>query len=234
MIKIAPALAPALALAFFAAPALAGDSSAPWAKPYAGVWTVAPSAEGGYACTLKLGTGMAIGGAEVEVSPACRKNYPFEDVAAWSLSKAGDILLIDALRKTLVRFRKSTAGDYMAELKGRDSAVLSRGDLEPKSSAHALMSGTWSLSGPDNDPTCGFTLTSDKAGTSGSLKRAGQCAAVWRGKAWAKWSVKSDQITLADKAGKALLKLKRGDRTTFVHEDKAGAVFFGPGEVIGQ
>ncbi len=233
---IRPTLAAALLLA--AAPALAKpahtkEAPAPWAGPYAGTWTLSPSTEGGYACTLKLGTDMAIGGAGVEVSATCRKNHDLEDVAAWTLTKTGDIELIDPLRKPVLKFRKSRAGDYMAEVKGADALVLSRGDLAGKSSPHEIMSGTFSLSGPDNADACGFTVTSDKAGTSGTLKRVGTCAAKWKAKAWAKWSVKGDQITLSDKAGKALLKLKRGDRTTFVVDYKSGAVFFGPGAVSG-
>jgi hypothetical protein len=120
----------AAAVALVGGSAVAGappdDGRSPWAKPYAGRWTLAEDGEGGAACTLRLTTGMAIGGAGVVVPKICKRRFPVKDVAAWTVYENGDIGLIDPLRRPVLRFHKTEAGPYVGETSRGRRLVLSR------------------------------------------------------------------------------------------------------------
>ncbi len=119
----------ATALTLLTSPALAApsdDGKSPWAEPYAGQWILAYDGEGGATCTLKLTSDMAIGGAGVVVSKACKRKFPVKDVAAWTLYDNGDIGLIDPIRRPVLRFHKTDAGPYVGETAKRRKLVLSR------------------------------------------------------------------------------------------------------------
>jgi hypothetical protein len=169
----------------------------------------------------------------VKMTPACRKYFPVEDVAAFTLGPKGEPRLINALRHAELSFRRA-GEDWMATPPhGGDDIVLARGSgenpLQPPE-------GTWSLSGPNGDPSCGFTIRSDKSHKAGTLKRAGRCAPRWAKLSIARWSRAKGAMTLADKAGKTLMTLQGPDGfSVYVHEDsKAGPTFFGPGTIEGQ
>lgn len=56
-------------------------------------------------CRINLMKDVGIGGQQVEVSPGCDKVFPvMGDIAAWRLLESWTIDLVDALRKTRVRF----------------------------------------------------------------------------------------------------------------------------------
>jgi hypothetical protein len=218
---------------------LAGAAASPavalpdWAAGKTGVWTVEPVTEGGQLCTLDLTANEAIGGLQVAVSAGCRKNHNFEDVAAWTVGQDGTLRLIDPLRHTRWTFGRAPDGVWIGQEEDGDQVVLSRGDRRQatKVSAKARMSGTWSLSGPNNANACGFWMTSNKAGAAGTVKQAGLCPAEWKAKAWAGWTLKAGRLSLNDKAGKPLLVLKQADATTFTTEGEP-ELFFGPGVIV--
>jgi hypothetical protein len=222
-------------LALTATPALAQDGPPAWAKGYVGDWTLESASEGGYPCGFKVLPQAGIGGVAVEMSPACRKNYAVEDVAVLTQGAKGELRFLDAVRKTVIAFPKAPDGGWVSP--PQDSGmqlVISKGSAWTPQSRRELMSGTWSLSGPADARTCGFSMTSNKAGTAGTLSQDGQCPKPWKGKAWAKWTVKDAVMVVSDKAGAPILTLKKGDPVTYVGEDRGQPLFFGPGLVIGE
>jgi hypothetical protein len=222
----------ALALALVATTAHA--QPAPWAAPLAGAWTLAGVSEGDPVCGVTLGKEQTIGGAVLEVSAACRRNYDFEDVAAWSL-RGRDIVFIDALRKTRFVFARGQDGTYNATQPKDLGAYLERGAPDKPASIRALFdeTGTFTLSGPNKAAPCGFAVTATGA-TGGALEQAGRCAAPWKGKGWRRWSYANNQLKLLDAKGAAILTLRRGDAYTFTADTPNGPIFFGPGVIDGS
>jgi len=56
-------------------------------------------------CRINLMKDFGIGGYQIEVAPGCAKAFPvMGDIAAWRLLESWTIDLVDALRKTRVRF----------------------------------------------------------------------------------------------------------------------------------
>lgn len=77
-------------------PALAGDIF--------GAWEIRDRS-GKKRCRVVLGKEAAIGGYAIEVAESCRKSFPvMNEVAGWRLLENWTIDLIDATRKTRVRF----------------------------------------------------------------------------------------------------------------------------------
>lgn len=218
-----------------AGPALAQALAdvAPWAKPYAGRWTLSGNSEGDPVCGLNLGTATAIGGAQVEISATCRRNYPFEDVAGWRLD-GRSIVMIDALRKPLFRFAPAPDGSWMTILPGEKSVSLERGAPQrPRNLRELFEEGTFTLSGPDNAGACGFAVTV-KSATGGPLEQGGRCPPRWKGKGWSSWSAAGDTLQLKDRKGGVILELIRADEFTFVSQASGGPWFFGPGVIDGS
>jgi hypothetical protein len=210
----------------------AADPPLPWAKPLAGAWTLSGVTDGAPVCRLDLGTAGAIGGAAIAVSATCRRNFPLEEVAAWTLRDNG-IALIDPLRKTVLSFRRLPDGAYSATLPNGEGLALERGAPRKPKSRQALLDGTFTLSGPDNRAPCGFSVSARTA-TAGSLEQAGACPARWKAKNWAGWRFESGRLNLLAANGARILSLAPADDFTFVAEQPEGPLFFGPGVILGN
>jgi hypothetical protein len=82
-------------------------------KAFYGRWDIRDES-GKKRCRVVLKEEDTIGGSEIEVSPKCIKLFPvMEEITAWRLMEGWEIDLVDALRKTRIRF--STPDDrYVA------------------------------------------------------------------------------------------------------------------------
>lgn len=77
-------------------PAMAAD--------FLGDWTI-QNADGSKACKVTLHKDQVIGGMQIDVDPHCAKVFPvMDDVASWRLLEGWEIVLVDATRKSLIRF----------------------------------------------------------------------------------------------------------------------------------
>jgi hypothetical protein len=233
-VAIRPLTAAVLGLLALATAAPAAEPTPAWAKPYIGAWTLSGAGEGGFVCGFKVLPEPGVGGMQVEMSPACRKNFPVEDAAAFTEGRNHELLLIDPLRRPVLRFRPA-GGDWTAarpKLDGDDIVLM---HVDPDDILHDQV--TWSLSGPDNAQACGFTMGFAKhSHSAGTLRRAGRCDPRFAALKPVRWRRDKGTITLLDKAGKALMTLKGPDKAdVYVKEDaKGGPVFFGPGVVVGR
>jgi len=221
-----------LAAALPGSASFAADAPLPWAKPLAGAWTLSGVTDGAPFCRLDLGTQGAIGGASIDISATCRRNFPLEEVAAWTL-RADAIALIDPLRKTVLSFRRLPDGAYSATLPDGEQVALDKGAPQKPKSRQALLDGTFSLSGPDNRDACGFVVSARSA-AAGRLEQAGACPARWKAKGWAAWRFDSGRLNLLAANGATILSLTPADDFTFVVEQPEGPLFFGPGVVVGH
>ncbi len=213
--------------------AIAGDAAAQpaaWSAPLAGAWSLVGDSEGDPVCAITLRRGEAIGGASIDISATCRRNYDFEAVAAWSL-RGRDIVFIDALRKVRFVFARGEDGTYSAVQPANLGAYLERGAPQAPKSVAALLgeAGTFTLSGPNNANACGFSVSAG-----GRLSQAGRCPADWKAKAWRRWTYDGNQLRLRDAKGAAILTLTRADAYTFTAVTPAGPIFFGPGVIDGS
>ena len=70
---------------------------------------------GDKACKVELGSEPAIGGSAIGVDPGCAEAFPvMGEIAAWRLMENWGIDLVDATRKTRVRFTTPDAA-YIAD-----------------------------------------------------------------------------------------------------------------------
>lgn len=77
-------------------PAMAAD--------FLGDWTI-QNGDGSKSCTVTLHKEPVIGGMQIDVDPECGKVFPvMNDVASWRLLEGWEIVLVDATRKSLIRF----------------------------------------------------------------------------------------------------------------------------------
>lgn len=77
-------------------PAFAGDIFGPWEIR---------DSSGRKRCRIALKKEQAIGGYAIEVAENCKKTFPvMDEIAGWRLYESWTIDLIDATRKTRVRF----------------------------------------------------------------------------------------------------------------------------------
>jgi hypothetical protein len=61
-------------------------------------------------CRINLLKDVGIGGSQIDVAPGCDKLFPvMGDIAAWRLLEGWTVDLVDALRKTRVRFQTPDA-----------------------------------------------------------------------------------------------------------------------------
>lgn len=87
-------------------PAIAAD--------FLGDWTI-QNADGSKSCKVTLHKEPVIGGMQIDVDPDCGKAFPvMNDVASWRLLEGWEIVLVDATRKTLIRFF-TPDNSYVAE-----------------------------------------------------------------------------------------------------------------------
>ncbi|MGX5719369.1 AprI/Inh family metalloprotease inhibitor [Shinella zoogloeoides] len=222
---------PVVLAAGLCGPALAGDA-ADWAKPLAGDWTFSGVSEGDPYCRVTLGTEGAIGGAGVDISATCLRNFPFGDVAAWTLRDDG-IAFIDPLRKTVIALSKSEDGSYGATLDDGRQVSLDRGAPQEPQSLKDLLDGTFTLSGANDAEACGFAVSA-RSSTGGTLEQAGACPDRWKGKGWAKWRFAASKLDLLTKKDKVILTMVPADGFTFTAEEDAGPIYFGPGAIQGE
>lgn len=219
--------------ALFAAATDAGPAASEpvgWARPYAGPWTLSGVTEGAPYCPLTLGTEGVIGGATLEISPTCRRNFPLEEVTGWTL-RGDQLVLIDALRQAQISFSRVESGGFMGALPTGEAVSLDRGRPPAPRSRKDLLDGTFTLSGSNNAGACGFAVTAASA-TAGSLEQAGECAEPWKGRDWRRWSFAGGRLNLLAADGSTILSLPPGDAFTFVAEGPEGPVFFGPGVIV--
>jgi len=201
-----------------------------WAQPYAGVWTLAGVNEGSPYCAVRLGTEGVIGGASIEISATCLRNFPLEEVAAWTLRSDGTLVFIDALRQAVLSF--SPLGEFfITTFETGESLSLDRGQPAAPTSRATLFDGTFTLSGPNNAQACGFSVSAD-SNESGELEQVGVCPEVWRKQTWRRWQFKDEQLHLLAADGSPILSLTPADDFTFVTETDEGMLYFGPGVII--
>lgn len=209
--------------------ASAAEPTLAWTRSYAGAWTLSGVTEGAPYCELSLGAEGAIGGASIKVSATCRRNFPLEKVAAWTL-RGDDVVLIDSLRKAVLAFSRTDGGFYAARLPSGEVVSLERGGPNRPKSRKELLDGTFTLSGPNNAAPCGFSVSAESANT-GDLEQVGACPANWKARAWRRWSFARGHLNLLAADGSTLLSLTPADGFTFVAEMPDGPVFFGPGVI---
>jgi hypothetical protein len=69
-----------------------------------GAWEIRDKA-GKRRCQITLLKDAGIGGYQIDVAPACKATFPvMDDIAAWRLNQGWSIDLVDAVRKTRIRF----------------------------------------------------------------------------------------------------------------------------------
>lgn len=77
-------------------PAMAAD--------FLGDWSI-QNADGSKSCKVTLHKDQVIGGMSIDVDPQCGAVFPvMENVASWRLLEGWEIVLVDATRKSLIRF----------------------------------------------------------------------------------------------------------------------------------
>jgi hypothetical protein len=98
---------------------------------FMGDWSI-QNADGSKACKVSLSREVTIGGLTIDVDPDCSKIFPvMNDVAAWRLYEDWQIVLVDATRKSLIRF-STPDNTYIAqpETDGITTIVKLGGGLE--------------------------------------------------------------------------------------------------------
>lgn len=74
------------------------------AADFLGDWSV-QNADGSKNCNVTLHKEPVIGGMRIDVAPDCAEAFPvMADVASWRLLEGWEIVLVDATRKSLIRF----------------------------------------------------------------------------------------------------------------------------------
>ena len=206
------------------------DAPLPWTLPMAGDWTLAGVSEGDPYCRVTLGSDAAIGGASIDVSATCLRNFPFDEVAAWTL-RDDRIALIDPLRQPVLLLERVPDGAWTGTLADGRQLVFDRGAPAQPESRQALLDGTFVLSGANDRARCGFSIAaaSDDAGT---LEQVGDCPGLWASMRWTAWRFADGQLQLLDGDGGTLLSLAPADGYTFVAERDDGPLYFGPGAVF--
>jgi Protease inhibitor Inh len=100
-------------------------------EEFLGDWSI-QNADSSKSCKVTLSREVTIGGLEIDVDPDCGKTFPvMKHVIAWRLYEDWQIVLVDATRKSLIRF--STPDDaYIAdpETDGITTIVKAGGGLE--------------------------------------------------------------------------------------------------------
>jgi hypothetical protein len=98
---------------------------------FLGVWSI-QNADASKSCKVSLSREVTIGGLEIDVDPDCEKAFPvMKHVTAWRLYEDWQIVLVDATRKSLIRF-STPDNAYVAdpETDGITTIVRVGGGLE--------------------------------------------------------------------------------------------------------
>lgn len=81
---------------------------------FLGDWSI-QNADSSKACKVTLSREVTIGGLMIDVDPDCSKAFPvMNDVVAWRLYEDWQIVLVDAAKKSLIRF-STPDNAYVAE-----------------------------------------------------------------------------------------------------------------------
>ena len=82
-------------------------------KSFYGPWVISNQA-GDKTCKIDLKAEPTIGGSVIDVDPGCAKVFPvMDEIAAWRLMEGWGIDLVDATKKTVIRFTTPDA-EYVA------------------------------------------------------------------------------------------------------------------------
>jgi hypothetical protein len=208
----------------------AGEPALDWAAPLSGAWTLAGATEGAPYCQLTLGSSGVIGGASITVSATCRRNFPLEDVAGWTL-RNGNLVLIDTLKNAVVTFSPVSDGAFTASFPSGEQVFLERGQPARPESLRALLDGSFTLSGPNNAEPCGFYVSS-RSEEAGEIEQSGACATTWKPRKWHSWRFAKGELHLLANDGSTILSLTPADSHTFAVEAADGPIFFGPGVIV--
>jgi Protease inhibitor Inh len=98
---------------------------------FMGDWSI-QNADGSKNCKVTLTSEVTIGGLEIDVDPDCAKVFPvMQHVASWRLYEDWEIVLVDATRKSLIRFT-TPDNAYVADpdTDGIETIVKIGGSLE--------------------------------------------------------------------------------------------------------
>lgn len=98
---------------------------------FLGEWSV-QNTDASKTCKVSLSREVTIGGLVIEVDPECKRVFPvMDDVVAWRLYEDWQIVLVDATRKSLIRF-STPDNAYVAdpETDGITTIVKIGGGLE--------------------------------------------------------------------------------------------------------
>jgi len=199
-----------------------------WARPFVGDWTLSGVSEGDPYCLVILMDEGSLGGASLDVTATCVRNFPLKEIIAWS-TRGDSIVFTDYTRQPVLTLERLTADSFSAEL--ADGRILSfdRGGFD-EPALEELMDGTFSLSGYNGEASCGFMVEATSP-TEGTLEQSGDCPDEWKDKDWNKWEFSSDKLKLLDGGGTAILTMTRDDAFTF-SADGYESLFFGPGTII--
>jgi hypothetical protein len=190
----------AAALALAAVPALAQAPVAPSAM--VGAWDLSKDGEGAPTCRIALSKDTTIGGFAVAVPKTCAKvTKNAGDIYAWRMN-GKDLAFADPLRHTLLTFASDGQGTWSTA--GADHLLLSKPSRTLSQAER--MRGHWRLVALGGVPLCDFDLTSNPAGTAGTLRaHPTACKAPWVGRSFARWELKARRISLIDDAGKTVV-----------------------------
>jgi hypothetical protein len=175
----------------------------------AGRYTLSGVSEGDPVCRVTLGTQMAIGGWSLDLAKDCYGKFGLsQDIAAWTLLPGGGIAFIDPLRKPLVRFEPIQAGGYVGDGPNSQPIALDREAKAPPLTVQQQLSGRWSLNQLGGQVVCRYAMTSNRAGTAGTLRAQRGCPGNWA--AVVLWERGGGRLRLLDAKRRVRLTL-RGD-----------------------
>lgn len=199
-----------------------------WATPFAGEWTLSGVSEGDPYCLITLGDEGTIGGAALEISATCLRQFPLQEAFAWTVRDDNALVLADAGRQAVLTLAPQTAESYSGEFEDGRMISFDRGGF-PEPELDELMDGTFALSGYNNAEACGFYIEAGGA-DSGPLDQVGDCADPWKGKDWSSWRREDGKLELLDSTRETILSLTRADAFTFTVDGHDG-LFFGTGSI---
>jgi hypothetical protein len=115
-----------LAAVLSAGSALAAPA-APAAVPLAGGWTIARTSEWPDTCALRLKATETIGGRDVSLHRGCAAAFAWTaDITAWRQPAPDELVLQDATRHAVVRFRRGEDGDWVGTGPDGQDYVITR------------------------------------------------------------------------------------------------------------
>ncbi|MDO9415844.1 AprI/Inh family metalloprotease inhibitor [Pararhizobium sp.] len=189
-----------------AAPAFSQDIDPGILDAQTGDWLVA-SEDGSPGCVLKLSKEQAIGGYSVAGAEQCKGSVAgIADAAAWNFDGNGGIILIDPIRKVLMRFienegfplrTEESAGpvfDMVPVIKGVDRLPVA-----------AAIKGEWLMKRPSGEILCKISL-GDTRGEDENypMKTAGACDTAVKKLDFSLWSASGLGITMMNTEGGSL------------------------------